>query len=48
MLMNTRRLAIEWGDCDPAGIVHYPCYFAMLVLSGLVPTGLFGRSRHRW
>ena len=29
MLVNTRRLAIEWGDCDPAGIVHYPRYFAM-------------------
>lgn len=29
MLVNTRRLTIEWGDCDPAGIVHYPRYFAM-------------------
>lgn len=29
MLTNTRRLAIEWGDCDPAGIVFYPRYFAM-------------------
>ena len=29
MLVNTRRLAIEWGDCDPAGIVFYPRYFAM-------------------
>ena len=18
---------IDWGDCDPAGIVYYPCYF---------------------
>jgi 4-hydroxybenzoyl-CoA thioesterase len=23
-----RRLAIEWGDCDPARIVFYPNYFA--------------------
>jgi 4-hydroxybenzoyl-CoA thioesterase len=22
-------LRIEWGDCDPAGIVFYPRYFAM-------------------
>ena len=29
MLTNTRRLTIEWGDCDPAGIVFYPRYFAM-------------------
>src|SRR5262245_23308230 len=24
-----RTLRIEWGDCDPAGIVFYPRYFAM-------------------
>jgi len=29
MLTHTRRLTIEWGDCDPAGIVFYPRYFAM-------------------
>jgi len=23
----TRRIFIEWGDCDPAGIVYYPRYF---------------------
>lgn len=23
-----RTLRIEWGDCDPAGIVFYPRYFA--------------------
>lgn len=26
---NRREVAIEWGDCDPAGIVFYPRYFAM-------------------
>ena len=26
---NSRTLIIEWGDCDPAGIVFYPRYFAM-------------------
>ncbi len=29
MLSNTRTVRIEWGDCDPAGIVFYPRYFAM-------------------
>jgi 4-hydroxybenzoyl-CoA thioesterase len=29
MFKNTRHLRIEWGDCDPAGIVFYPRYFAM-------------------
>ena len=27
MLTNTRIISIEWGDCDPAGIVWYPRYF---------------------
>ncbi|HLH98198.1 MAG TPA: thioesterase family protein [Xanthobacteraceae bacterium] len=26
---NTRTVRIEWGDCDPAGIVFHPRYFAM-------------------
>jgi 4-hydroxybenzoyl-CoA thioesterase len=24
---NTRNVRIEWGDCDPAGIIFYPRYF---------------------
>ncbi|MGE5162841.1 MAG: acyl-CoA thioesterase [Sphingobacteriales bacterium] len=24
---NTRTVRIEWGDCDPAGIIYYPRYF---------------------
>jgi 4-hydroxybenzoyl-CoA thioesterase len=24
---NTRHVRIEWGDCDPAGIIFYPRYF---------------------
>src|ERR1700721_3439034 len=28
MLVNTRLVRIEWGDCDPAGIIYYPRYFA--------------------
>jgi len=29
MLTYTRKTRIEWGDCDPAGIVFFPRYFAM-------------------
>jgi len=29
MFVHTRTIMIEWGDCDPAGIVFYPRYFAM-------------------
>ena len=28
-LTNRCEVRIEWGDCDPAGIVYYPRYFAM-------------------
>jgi 4-hydroxybenzoyl-CoA thioesterase len=27
MLSNTRKTRIEWGDCDPAGIIFYARYF---------------------
>src|SRR2546430_17056079 len=27
MLTNTRLTRVQWGDCDPAGIVFYPRYF---------------------
>ena len=27
MLTSRRKIFIEWGDCDPAGIVFYPRYF---------------------
>src|SRR5262245_63093847 len=27
MLSNTRKVRIEWGDCDPAGIIFYARYF---------------------
>ena len=28
MLTSRRNFVVEWGDCDPAGIVFYPRYFA--------------------
>jgi 4-hydroxybenzoyl-CoA thioesterase len=29
MFVSKRDVLVEWGDCDPAGIVFYPRYFAM-------------------
>jgi 4-hydroxybenzoyl-CoA thioesterase len=41
MFKDSRRVRIEWGDCDPAGIVHYPRYFAIFDSS---TTALFERA----
>ena len=41
MLTNVRTVRIEWGDCDPAGIVFYPRFFAMFDAS---TTALFERA----
>jgi 4-hydroxybenzoyl-CoA thioesterase len=27
MVTNERLIRVQWGDCDPAGIVFYPRYF---------------------
>jgi 4-hydroxybenzoyl-CoA thioesterase len=27
MLRNRREIHVEWGDCDPAGIMYYPRFF---------------------
>lgn len=26
-LVGRHQITVEWGDCDPAGIVYYPAYF---------------------
>ena len=33
MLSNIRTTRIEWGDCDPAGIMFYPRYFEIFDVS---------------
>jgi 4-hydroxybenzoyl-CoA thioesterase len=47
MLVNTRNVRIEWGDCDPAGIVYYPRYFAFFdaSTSALIERAL-GMTKH--
>jgi len=29
MRTNRKEIHVEWGDCDPAGIVYYPRFFEM-------------------
>jgi len=33
MLSNTRKTRVEWGDCDPAGIIFYVRYFEIFDVS---------------
>ncbi len=36
MLTNIRKTRIEWGDCDPAGIIFYARYFEIFDVSTTV------------
>ncbi len=48
MFSNRRNVRIEWGDCDPAGIVFYPRYFAMFDHSTvLLIERALGMPKHR-
>jgi 4-hydroxybenzoyl-CoA thioesterase len=40
----TRNVRIEWGDCDPAGIVYFPRYFEYFDISTV---GLFEALGYR-
>ena len=43
MLIHRKKIQVEWGDCDPGGIVYFPRYFeycdictnALFVYAGL-------------
>jgi len=44
---HSRNVRIEWGDCDPAGIVFYPRYFAMFDHSTvLLVEAALGMKKH--
>jgi 4-hydroxybenzoyl-CoA thioesterase len=48
-LVHRRALTIEWGDCDPAGIVFYPRYFAMFDAStGALFAAALGMTKIAW
>ncbi len=44
MLTIQRKVRIEWGDCDPAGIVYFPRYFEYFDISTV---GLFEALGYR-
>jgi 4-hydroxybenzoyl-CoA thioesterase len=44
LLTNTRKISVEWGDCDPAGIVWYPRYFEWFDASTAALFGAAGVS----
>ena len=49
MLKNRRSVEIEWGDCDAAGIVFYPRYFAMFDAStAYLLEKAFGQKKIAW
>ena len=41
MLTNRRKMRIDWGDCDPAGIVYFPRFFEFFDAS---TTALFEKA----
>jgi 4-hydroxybenzoyl-CoA thioesterase len=48
-LLHSRAVTIEWGDCDPAGIVFYPRYFAMFDAStAALFQAALGMPKIRW
>jgi len=49
MFTNTTRVEIQFGDCDPAGIVYYPNYFRFFdnATAALVSAAL-GMNKRGW
>ncbi len=46
MFVNRRTVHVEWGDCDAAGIVFYPRYFAMFDASTMALFEAVGHKKH--
>lgn len=49
MFTRTTRVEIQFGDCDPAGIVYYPNYFRFFdnATAGLL-SAAFGMHKRNW
>jgi 4-hydroxybenzoyl-CoA thioesterase len=46
---HRRAVTVEWGDCDPAGIVFYPRYFAMFDAStAALFAAALGMPKNQW
>jgi 4-hydroxybenzoyl-CoA thioesterase len=46
MLTNRRTVQIEWGDCDPAGIVYFPRFFELFDASTAALFAKAGFPKH--
>ncbi len=46
LLINRKDVFIEWGDCDPAGIVYYPRYFVMFDNATVALFAAAGLKKH--
>jgi|SRR5512138_803364 len=45
MLQCRNQLRIQWGDCDPAGIVYFPRYFEMFDNATIALLETFGLKK---
>jgi 4-hydroxybenzoyl-CoA thioesterase len=49
MFSHTTHVAIQFGDCDPAGIVYYPNYFRMFDnATAALLSSAFGMNKRQW
>ncbi|MBJ7576517.1 acyl-CoA thioesterase [Devosia sp. MC532] len=49
MFSNSTRVLIQFGDCDPAGIVYYPNYFRMFDnATAALLSAAFGMNKRQW
>lgn len=49
MFSNTTKLEIQFGDCDPAGIVYYPNYFRFFDnATAALLSAAFGMHKRHW
>jgi 4-hydroxybenzoyl-CoA thioesterase len=48
-LTSTRTVRIQWGDCDPAGIIFYPRYFEIFDAStAILFERALGMTKHKY
>jgi 4-hydroxybenzoyl-CoA thioesterase len=49
LFTNTTRIEIQFGDCDPAGIVYYPNYFRFFDnATAALLSAAFGMHKRLW
>jgi 4-hydroxybenzoyl-CoA thioesterase len=49
MFTNTTTIEVQFGDCDPAGIVYYPTYFRLCDNATVAMiTAALGKGKRDW